>query len=78
MCGTKLSFQSGNRSESFTKIKQGSKEVISGIFFLQRLTPVVNRMVSDPAGEVNCKLLIIFKNCREILTGYGPQLINSS
>ena len=77
MCGTKLRIQSVKRTESFTKIIQGPKEAISGIFFLKRLTPVVNRIVSNPEGEVNYKLLMIFKNCREILTGYGPQLINS-
>ena len=38
--------ESEKRSEPFTKIIQGPKEAFTD--FLQRLTSVVNRMVSDP------------------------------
>ena len=39
--------ESGKRSESFSKITQGPKEVFTGFFFLQRLTSAVKRILSD-------------------------------
>lgn len=47
--------ESGKRFESFTKIIQGPKEAFN--YFLQRLTSVVNRIISD--SEVR-KILIEF------------------
>lgn len=52
--------ESGQRTESFIKIIEGTKEDFTE--FLQRLRSAVNRMISDPVSGLILNESLTFKN----------------